>query len=44
VETQLGYKMAKYIQRIKLVASHQGIGRSRGGYWEDQGYEWYAGI
>jgi DMSO/TMAO reductase YedYZ molybdopterin-dependent catalytic subunit len=44
VETQLGYKMAKYIQRIEYVASVKEIGRGRGGYWEDQGYEWYAGI
>jgi DMSO/TMAO reductase YedYZ molybdopterin-dependent catalytic subunit len=44
VERQLGYKMAKYIMRIELVASFAQIGRGRGGYWEDQGYEWYAGI
>lgn len=44
VETQLGYKMAKYIQRIEYVASTKEIGRGRGGYWEDRGYEWYAGI
>jgi DMSO/TMAO reductase YedYZ molybdopterin-dependent catalytic subunit len=44
VETQLGYKMAKYVQRIEFVASVREIGRGKGGYWEDQGYEWYAGI
>ena len=44
VETQLGYKMAKYIQRIEFVADFKEIARGRGGYWEDQGYEWYAGI
>ncbi|MEO8715364.1 MAG: molybdopterin-binding protein [Acetobacteraceae bacterium] len=44
VERQLGYKMAKYIMRIELVASFAQIGGGRGGYWEDQGYEWYAGI
>ncbi|MGH7771274.1 MAG: molybdopterin-binding protein [Candidatus Binatia bacterium] len=44
VETQLGYKMAKYIQRIEFVESYREIGQGRGGYWEDQGYEWYAGI
>ena len=43
-ERQLGYKMAKYIMRIELVASFAHIGGGRGGYWEDQGYEWYAGI
>ncbi|MEK6600659.1 MAG: molybdopterin-dependent oxidoreductase, partial [Candidatus Binatota bacterium] len=44
VETQLGYKMAKYIQRIEFVSDYKEIGRGKGGYWEDQGYEWYAGI
>jgi len=44
VETQLGYKMAKYIQRVEFVASYKEIGQGRGGYWEDRGYEWYAGI
>jgi DMSO/TMAO reductase YedYZ molybdopterin-dependent catalytic subunit len=44
IERQLGYKMAKYIMRIELVADFKGIGGGNGGYWEDQGYEWYAGI
>jgi DMSO/TMAO reductase YedYZ molybdopterin-dependent catalytic subunit len=44
VERQLGYKMAKYIMRIELVASFARIGGGKGGYWEDEGYEWYAGI
>ena len=44
IERQLGYKMAKYIMRIELVASFAKIGGGQGGYWEDQGYEWYAGI
>jgi DMSO/TMAO reductase YedYZ molybdopterin-dependent catalytic subunit len=44
VETQLGYKMAKYIRRIEFVAAFDAIAGGRGGYWEDQGYEWYAGI
>jgi DMSO/TMAO reductase YedYZ molybdopterin-dependent catalytic subunit len=44
LERQLGYKMAKYIMRIELVRSFAGIGDGGGGYWEDQGYEWYAGI
>jgi DMSO/TMAO reductase YedYZ molybdopterin-dependent catalytic subunit len=41
---QLGYKQAKYISRIELVSSFKNIGDGKGGYWEDQGYEWYAGI
>ena len=44
VERQLGYKMAKYVMRIELVDSFDSIAGGRGGYWEDQGYEWYAGI
>ncbi len=43
-ERQLGYKHAKYVVRIELVESLQGVGGGKGGYWEDQGYEWYAGI
>ena len=43
-ERQLGYKQAKYVERIELVESLAGIGGGKGGYWEDQGYEWYAGI
>ncbi|MGA9138492.1 MAG: molybdopterin-binding protein [Methylovirgula sp.] len=41
---QLGYKMAKYVMRIELVASFAQMGDGNGGYWEDLGYEWYAGI
>lgn len=44
VERQLGYKQAKYIMRIELVDSFARIGRGHGGFWEDRGYEWYAGI
>lgn len=44
VERQLGYKMAKYIMRIELVEQLDDIAGGKGGYWEDQGYEWYAGI
>ncbi|MHB1174446.1 MAG: molybdopterin-binding protein [Sulfuriferula sp.] len=44
IERQLGYKMAKYITGILLVDSFASIGGGKGGYWEDQGYEWYAGI
>src|SRR5579864_6610965 len=44
VPTQLGYKSAKWIRRIELVNSLAALGSGKGGYWEDQGYEWYAGI
>ncbi len=44
VERQLGYKHAKYVMKIEAVENLDAIGGSNGGYWEDQGYEWYAGI
>jgi DMSO/TMAO reductase YedYZ molybdopterin-dependent catalytic subunit len=44
IETQLGYKHAKYIRKIEFVATYDKIASGKGGYWEDQGYEWYAGI
>ncbi len=44
VERQLGYKVNKYIKRIELVESFERIGQGKGGYWEDNGYQWYAGI
>ena len=45
VERQLGYKHAKYLMRIDAVASLDGIGQGKGGYWEDSAdYDWYAGI
>ncbi|MBD8619215.1 molybdopterin-dependent oxidoreductase [Sphingomonas sp. CFBP 13728] len=45
VERQLGYKHAKYVMAIDAVASLAGIGKGKGGYWEDNvDYDWYAGI
>ena len=44
VENQLGYKQAKYIKSLEFVASFDKIASGKGGYWEDEGYEWYAGI
>jgi DMSO/TMAO reductase YedYZ molybdopterin-dependent catalytic subunit len=44
VERQLGYKMAKYLMRIEAVESFEAIRGGKGGYWEDLGYAWYAGI
>ena len=44
VERQLGYKQAKYIRAIELVESFAQIRGGKGGYWEDEGYEWYGGI
>ena len=36
--TKLGYKSAKWIN--KLVVTNE----KPGGYWEDQGYDWFAGL
>ena len=45
VERQLGYKQAKYVMRVEIVDSLLGIGRGKGGFWEDSSdYDWYAGI
>jgi DMSO/TMAO reductase YedYZ molybdopterin-dependent catalytic subunit len=45
VERQLGYKHAKYIERIEAVETLSDVYRGKGGYWEDStGYQWYAGI
>ena len=45
VERQLGYKHAKYVQRIEAVESLATVHGGKGGYWEDTtDYEWYAGI
>ncbi|NMG08045.1 molybdopterin-dependent oxidoreductase [Brasilonema sp. UFV-L1] len=37
---KLGYKQSKWITEITLVSQ---LSRFRG-YWEDQGYEWFAGL
>jgi DMSO/TMAO reductase YedYZ molybdopterin-dependent catalytic subunit len=44
VERQLGYKHAKYVMRIEAVRDLNHIGAGKGGFWEDRGYEWYAGL
>ena len=36
--TKLGYKSAKWISKITVTD------QKPGGYWEDQGYDWFAGI
>jgi DMSO/TMAO reductase YedYZ molybdopterin-dependent catalytic subunit len=38
--TKLGYKQSKWVTRITLASRLS----SRRGYWEDQGYEWFAGL
>jgi DMSO/TMAO reductase YedYZ molybdopterin-dependent catalytic subunit len=44
VERQLGYKQAKYVMSIEAVDRLDNIQGGKGGFWEDRGYEWYAGI
>jgi DMSO/TMAO reductase YedYZ molybdopterin-dependent catalytic subunit len=44
VERQIGYKHAKYVMRIELVESFAHIAGGKGGFWEDRGYQWFAGI
>jgi DMSO/TMAO reductase YedYZ molybdopterin-dependent catalytic subunit len=44
VERQLGYKHAKFVHRIEAVSSFAHLGSGKGGFWEDRGYHWYAGI
>jgi len=44
IPTQLGYKSTKWVHRIALVDSYKKIYGGHGGYWEDNGYAWYAGI
>jgi len=44
VERHVGYKHAKYITRIEAVARLDRIGRGKGGFWEDRGYQWYGGL
>ncbi len=35
---KLGYKMVKYLSALSFLPTRTG------GYWEDQGYEWFAGV
>jgi DMSO/TMAO reductase YedYZ molybdopterin-dependent catalytic subunit len=44
IERALGYKQPKYVHTIELVDSFARFGQGMGGYWEDQGYDWYGGI
>jgi DMSO/TMAO reductase YedYZ molybdopterin-dependent catalytic subunit len=44
IERKLGYKQPKYLAAIELRAGYAGLAGGRGGYWEDRGYDWYAGI
>jgi len=36
--TKLGFKQPKYVTSIQVTNEYQG------GYWEDLGYNWFAGV
>ncbi len=36
---KLGYKSVKYLTEVNFLPTRTG-----GGYWEDQGYDWFAGV
>lgn len=44
IERALGYKQPKYLHTIELVDDLSPFGKGNGGYWEDNGYDWYGGI
>ncbi|MEO6263977.1 MAG: molybdopterin-binding protein [Luteimonas sp.] len=44
IERKLGYKQPKYVRMIEVVDGYAAFGGGHGGYWEDQGYDWYGGI
>jgi DMSO/TMAO reductase YedYZ molybdopterin-dependent catalytic subunit len=44
VERHVGYKHAKFVTHIEAVERLDGIHGGKGGFWEDRGYQWYAGL
>ena len=44
IERALGYKQPKYLHTIELVDDLSRFGQGKGGYWPDNGYDWYGGI
>lgn len=44
IERKLGYKQPKYVHTIEVVDSYAEFAGGHGGYWEDEGYDWYGGI
>lgn len=44
IERALGYKQPKYVHTIEVVDSFTQFYGGKGGYWEDNGYDWYGGI
>ena len=44
IPRQLGYKSIKYLSRIQVVDTLEGIGQGLGSASPEAGYSWYAGI
>ena len=44
IERHVGYKHAKFVTRLEAVERLDGIHGGKGGFWEDRGYQWYAGL
>ena len=44
IERALGYKQPKFVHTIEVVDSFAKFYGGKGGYWEDNGYDWYGGI
>lgn len=44
IERALGYKQPKFLHTIELVDDLSPFGKGQGGYWPDNGYDWYGGI
>ncbi len=44
IERARGHKQPKYVHTIELVDQFANVGSGKGGYWEDNGYDWFGGI
>jgi DMSO/TMAO reductase YedYZ molybdopterin-dependent catalytic subunit len=44
MELQIGYKQLKHIDRITVLSSLDTVGKGHGGFFEQFGYQWYAGL
>jgi DMSO/TMAO reductase YedYZ molybdopterin-dependent catalytic subunit len=44
IERKLGFKQPKYVHTIEVVDSFATLFGGKGGFWEEDGYDWYGGI
>jgi DMSO/TMAO reductase YedYZ molybdopterin-dependent catalytic subunit len=44
IERKLGFKQPKYVHTIEVVDSYATLFGGKGGFWEEDGYDWYGGI